>query len=111
MASALIKFIWTSSGTYSQIATEPPFLGLGKAATLAAFKAGARHGEVTSSENSVSMEGSNSDDEPVGTSSILMKYILHVIRAFPDRMFFSVSGLLPADGSRTASRAGQGTRW
>ncbi|XP_068081544.1 ubiquitin carboxyl-terminal hydrolase puf [Anabrus simplex] len=65
LASALIKFIWTSGGTYSQMTTDAPFLGLGKAA-IAGLKG--HHRDVTSSENSVSMEASNSEDEQVDSS-------------------------------------------
>lgn len=62
LASALIKFIWTSGGTYSQITSEAPFLGLGKTSIIGLKK---RHREISSSENSVSMEATNSEDEQV----------------------------------------------
>lgn len=62
LASALIKFIWTSGGTYSQITSEAPFLGLGKTSIIGLK---GRHREMSSSENSVSMEATNSEDEQV----------------------------------------------
>jgi hypothetical protein len=62
LASALIKFIWTSGGTYSQITSEAPFLGLGKTSMIGLK---GRHREMSSSENSVSMEATNSEDEQV----------------------------------------------
>lgn len=62
LASALIKFIWTSGGTYSQITSEAPFLGLGKTSMIGLK---GRHHEMSSSENSVSMEATNSEDEQV----------------------------------------------
>ncbi|XP_063231242.1 ubiquitin carboxyl-terminal hydrolase 34 isoform X2 [Bacillus rossius redtenbacheri] len=62
LASALIKFIWTSSGTYSQItAGDAPFLALAKTTLITGLKG--RHRDISSSENSVSMEASNSEDE------------------------------------------------
>jgi hypothetical protein len=62
LASALIKFIWTSGGTYSQLTSEAPFLGLGKSSMMGLK---GRHREISSSENSVSMEATNSEDEQV----------------------------------------------
>jgi hypothetical protein len=61
-ASALIKFIWTSGGTYNQITSEAQFLGLGKPSMIGMK---GRHREMSSSENSVSMEATNSEDEQV----------------------------------------------
>ncbi|PNF29487.1 hypothetical protein B7P43_G04551, partial [Cryptotermes secundus] len=65
LASALIKFIWTSGGTYSQITSEAPFLGLGKTSVIGLK---GRHREMSSSENSVSMEATNSEDEQADSS-------------------------------------------
>lgn len=61
MASALIKFIWTSGGTY-HTPNELPFLNLNKIA-LSGIKSHSH--DLTSSENSVSLEASATEDENV----------------------------------------------
>ncbi|XP_049955909.1 ubiquitin carboxyl-terminal hydrolase 34 [Schistocerca serialis cubense] len=81
LASALIKFIWTSAGTYSQVTTEAPFLSMGNKSVLKPGVNGARTnrtGDVSSSENSISMENSNSEDEqgccmPSDTAQLITK--------------------------------------
>lgn len=69
MASALIKFIWTSGGTY-HMANELPFLNVNKV-TLTGLK-GHNH-ELTSSENSVSPEASVTEDDHVSINFCITK--------------------------------------
>ncbi|KAL0270091.1 UNVERIFIED_CONTAM: hypothetical protein PYX00_007611 [Menopon gallinae] len=66
LASALIKFIWTSGGTY-HLADELPFLSMNKGA-IADMKM--HHHEITSSENSISPEASITEDEQADSSQL-----------------------------------------
>lgn len=73
MASALIKFIWTSGGTY-HLADEIPFLNMGKGA-IAEMKM--HHHEITSSENSISPEASITEDEQVWNKEEIKVYLMY----------------------------------